>query len=72
MIISMFAAVYSAGMLRVGEPEGREGGLADLRLWESNGGGGRRGHIWHSSGAIPVCLRWILPPKDLAKQSDRP
>lgn len=39
MIISMhvFGAVYSTGMLWVGEPEGKEGGLADLRLQKRRG-----------------------------------
>lgn len=42
MIISMhvFGAVYSTGMLWVGEPEWKDGGLADLRLQKSGGVGG--------------------------------
>lgn len=70
MIISMhvFGAVYSTGMLWVGEPKGKEGGLADLRLQKRRG---VRGIFGMFQEPFQSGSRWILLPKDLPKQPDR-
>lgn len=72
MIISMhvFGAVYSTGMLWVGEPEWKEGGLADLRLQKKGFGGvggGVRGIFGIFQEPFQSGSRWILLPKDPAK-----